>query len=110
MPEAPPSNPGTDLDAHNGQSGDAESRGGDHRPSQDNGTGNRGFNVQGENTIQEHPTIPDQFAPPGSSGDFYQFNQGHGEGMVGHDGNVMCYGLEGDSPAAGGGLERNTKT
>lgn len=102
-----PSNHGTDMDAHNSQSGDAESRGGDHRESQDNGTGGRGFNVQGANTIGDHPTIPDQFAPPGSSGDFYQFDMGIADGMVGHDGNVLSYGLEG--PAAGGGDERNTK-
>jgi hypothetical protein len=88
-----PSNPGTNLDAHKDAGSDAEARGGDHRETQDNGTGNRGFNVQGANTIGEHPNIRDPHAPPGPPGDFYQSDQGLANNDVGHAGGVQDYGL-----------------
>lgn len=95
-----------DLDAFHQNDTTAEDRGGDHRPIQDNGTGGRGFNVQGENTIRDHPTIPNPIENP-SEGTFYQFNQGLAGGEVGHDGNQMSYGVDG--PSAGGGVEKNIK-
>lgn len=107
-----PSNPKTDLDTHDQAGSDAEGRGGDHREQQDNGTGGRGFNVQGSNTFRGDVPLPkDPHAPPGlgADGDFFQFDQGLNEGKeVGHDGNILSYGIEG--PAAGGGLDKNTKT
>lgn len=101
-----------DLDAHGDQEGSAESRGGDHRPSQDNGTNGATFNVQGQAVSVNYPLPQDVNSPDGKD---YSQNDGaevsdlglNERVEVGHKGGVQDYGFGGD---AGGGLDRNTKS
>lgn len=104
-----------DFDAFNDAGAEAESRGGDHRPIQDNGTQKYNFNVQGQMTgSNDFTKIQDVFAPPGapdaSQEDSAEFSDiGLNEKVeVGQHGNQLQYGIDG--PAAGGGLKKNTVT
>ena len=99
-----------DLDAFNQGEGDAESRGGDHRPVPDHGTGGRTSNVSGENTFRgDYPLPPDPNAPEKKGYD----SSGAGEEIsdlginetveVGTDQATTAGNYGVDGPAAGGG-------
>lgn len=106
-------NPKNDLDAFTQGEAEAEARGGDHRPVQDNGTVGRTSNVQGQNTFRGDYALPkDPHQPPGYDPDSNQADRqdyGLNESVeVAQQGNQLQYGVEG--PAAGGGISKNTKT
>lgn len=91
------------------QSDDAESRGGDHREIQDNGTRGRNFSVgaggQASESVVHEPLPPDPYAPAAPSSN-YQTAYGITGDEVGHKGNFQSnYGIDG--PDAGGGDEKN---
>ena len=110
-----------DLDAHGDQESSAENRGGDHRPSQDNGTQGHTSYKMGDPSGNSFPDagkpIEERWTPGESP-----HNEGQGAGdleiddfgldpsektQVGTNQSIANYGIEG--PAAGGGLDRNTK-
>ena len=84
-------------------SGDAESRGGDHRESCNNGT--QGHNSYVMGNPSGNPLPSDSVAEMGEGDEIYDY--GLNESMeVGQTGNQLGYGING--PAAGGGIDRNT--
>ena len=94
----------TDLAPHNEQEETAESRGGDHREIQDNGTQDAHFSVGGQRSVSTVTGEQPAQDLPNTINDY-----GTTPGEVSHSGNFQNnYGLEG--PAAGGKLERNTIT
>jgi len=95
------------LDAFEQCNVEAESRGGDDRPIQDNGIQGKSFNVQGAMTTNSFPTIPDQLAGDGQVDDDNIADFGLNENTeVSHGGSAQDYGIAG--PAAGGGIRKNT--
>lgn len=56
-------------DTHHPEGSDAESRGGDHREIQDNGTGGASSNTMGAMHAVNYPLPKDVNAPHGSDGD-----------------------------------------
>ena len=112
-PPFPAGKVSNDLDGFNQGEGDAEGRGGDHRPVQDNGTGGRTSNVAGENTFRgDYPLPKDVNAsypavnPDFSAGTINEFGFDQGNSEVGCDSTINGYGITG--PAAGGGVKKNT--
>lgn len=102
-----------DLDAFNQGQGEAEGRGGDHRPICDNGTAGRITNIAGENTWQGKwplPKDPNASYPPvnpqSSQGTVNEFGFDAGNTEVGHEGSIADFGIVG--PSAGGGDKKNT--
>lgn len=100
-----------DLDANNQGDSEAESRGGDHREIQDNGTQNHNSNVQGAWSGNSFPPISDPHAsteqePDGAGYEISDLGLDETTEVAGNK-DQLEYGVTG--PAAGGGLDRNTK-
>lgn len=98
-----------DLQTNNDAGSDAESRGGDHRPVQDNTSAT--YNVQGQANKVDYPLPPDPNAPPGpdasDQSDDEVSDYGLNEGVeVSHDTSVADFGFGG---SAGGGGRKTTQ-